>query len=107
MSVKGTSGGGGLGELLGASGRFGFCHLSWVYNRADFAWECILGMKKEDAGDEEKRLMTRIQGVRHRDETRRGGWSPALNGSERHARCFRETRVRREELGGLVVPNTS
>ena len=96
MSVKGTSGGGGLGELLGASGRFGFCHLSWVYNRADFAWECILGMKKEDAGDEEKRL-----------ETRRGGWSPALNGSECHARCFRETRVRREELGGLVVPNTS
>ena len=63
-------------------------------------------IKKEDAGDEEKCLMTRIQDVWHKDETRRGGWSPTLNGSVCHARWFRETRVKREELGGWVVPNT-
>ena len=79
MSVKGTSGGSGWVELLGElSGRFGFWHLSQVCNRVNFAWECILGdMKKEDGGDEEKCLMTRIQDAWHKDEARKGGWSPS------------------------------
>lgn len=53
--------------------------------------------------------MTRIQDVWHKDEARWGGWSPTLNGSVCHVRWFRETRVRREELGvgWFLIPGRS
>ena len=63
MSVKGTSGRSRL-ACLGGLARGIWAGLVTGAEFAWWVWECILGdVKKEEAGDEEKCWMTRIQDV--------------------------------------------